>query len=89
MSHWTKTGRLVLVDGKVDIARSDALLMTSLDARRGGAEGGPLRWAEAIRTSALTSEQIEHLIRVAMRAAVSALIGELNTKCAGGPVERR
>ncbi|MEO8755028.1 MAG: hypothetical protein ABI624_20380 [Casimicrobiaceae bacterium] len=41
VSHWTKAGRLVLVDGKVDVAKSDAALAATLAPDRGGKGGVP------------------------------------------------
>jgi hypothetical protein len=88
VSHWIKGERLVLVKGKVDVQRSDALLMTSLDPRRGGANGGPALWADAIRAASLTDAQIERLTRAAVTAAVLAIIREIAT-IAGAPAERQ
>ena len=39
VSHWTKAGRIVIVDGRVDVAASDAMLAASLDPARGGKGG--------------------------------------------------
>jgi hypothetical protein len=39
VSHWTKAGRIVIVDGKVDVSASDAALAASRDPARGGKGG--------------------------------------------------
>jgi hypothetical protein len=87
VTHWARTGRLAILDGKVDVVASDALLMASLDSRRGGPSGGPLNWADAIRADSLTDSQVERLARVAISAAVLALVREI-AGIAGTPAER-
>lgn len=39
VSHWIKNGRIAIVDGKVDVEASDAMLAQSLDPARGGVGG--------------------------------------------------
>jgi hypothetical protein len=39
VTHWTKAGRIVIVEGKVDLDKSDAALAASMDQARGGKGG--------------------------------------------------
>jgi hypothetical protein len=85
VSHWIRDGRLVLVGNKVDADRSDEALAKWLDTRRGGRCGGPFRWREGIETGLLNPATVEHLVTIAIRAAVKALIIEMDTLAASPP----
>lgn len=58
VTHWSKSARLVLVDGKVDLVATDALLAATLDPTRGGKGGRPAAQREASKAKPAAADQV-------------------------------
>lgn len=59
VTHWAKSARLVLVDGRVDLVATDALLAATLDPTRGGKGGRPAAQRQAAPVGASARQEPE------------------------------